>query len=132
MGYLLDSNVLIAALISGHVQHEPAQRWLAATDEPFATCPITEGALVRDVLRGGDSVETAMHLIGAMTKHERHQFWPDQISYLEVKLDGIVGHRQVTDAYLAELARHHKARLATFDKGLASLHSDVAELVPTS
>jgi uncharacterized protein len=49
-----------------------------------------------------------------------------------VRLDGVIGHRQVTDAYLAELARRREARLATFDKGLAALHADVAELVPTS
>jgi uncharacterized protein len=38
----------------------------------------------------------------------------------------VLGHRQVTDAYLAALARHHHGKLATFDKGLAALHSDVA------
>jgi uncharacterized protein len=38
---------------------------------------------------------------------------------------------QVTDAYLAQLARTHNGRLATFDQGLAQLHSDVAELVAT-
>lgn len=37
----------------------------------------------------------------------------------------------VTDAYLAELARARDSRLATFDRGLAELHADVADLVPT-
>jgi uncharacterized protein len=46
--------------------------------------------------------------------------------------EGIVGHRQVTDAYLAQLARAHGSRLATFDLALAKLHHDVAELVPDS
>jgi predicted nucleic acid-binding protein len=45
-------------------------------------------------------------------------------------MDGVIGHRQVTDAYLAQLARQHNARLATFDAGLAALHSDVADLIP--
>jgi uncharacterized protein len=34
-------------------------------------------------------------------------------------------HRQVTDAYLAQLARGHGGRLASFDQGLAGLHHDV-------
>ena len=33
---------------------------------------------------------------------------------------------QVTDAYLAALARHHGGKLVTFDSGLAALHADVA------
>lgn len=45
---------------------------------------------------------------------------------------GVIGHRQVADAYLAGLARARGGRLATFDAGLAALHPDVAELVPTS
>jgi hypothetical protein len=37
-----------------------------------------------------------------------------------------MGHRQVTDAYLAALARQQGGRLVTFDAGLAVLHPDVA------
>ena len=32
-----------------------------------------------------------------------------------------VGHLQVNDAYLLELALHHAGRLITFDKGLLAL-----------
>src|SRR3990170_2466443 len=32
-------------------------------------------------------------------------------------MTGVIGHRQVTDAYLAALARHHRGQLATFDPG---------------
>ena len=60
----------------------------------------------------------------------RHEFWPDDVSYGDVPVRGIVGHRQVTDAYLAQLARAHHAQLATFDQALAMLHTDVVELVP--
>ena len=41
------------------------------------------------------------------------------------------GHRQVTDAYLAAPARKHGGRMATLDRGLAALHLDVADLIPT-
>ena len=57
---------------------------------------------------------------------------PTMFSYIDVPTQGIIGHRQVTDAYLAQLARAHGSRLATFDQALAKLHHDVAELVPDS
>ena len=41
-----------------------------------------------------------------------------------------MGHRQVTDAYLAALARHHGGKLVSFDKGLVALHQDVGVAVP--
>jgi predicted nucleic acid-binding protein len=43
----------------------------------------------------------------------------------------VIGHRQVTDAYLAHLARSRTGRLATFDRGLAEMRDDVTDLVPT-
>jgi predicted nucleic acid-binding protein len=54
------------------------------------------------------------------------------VQYTEVPCEGIIGHRQVTDAYLAQLARARGARIATFDRGMAKLHRDVAELIPDS
>ena len=52
------------------------------------------------------------------------------MSFSDVRLDGVIGHRQVTDAYLAQLARRNDGQLATLDAGLAHLHLDVAVLVP--
>ncbi len=63
----------------------------------------------------------------------RHEFWPDNASCHDIPVAGIIGHRQVTDAYLAHLAhlaRSYSARLATFDQALAKLHADVADLIP--
>ncbi|HUO40901.1 MAG TPA: TA system VapC family ribonuclease toxin [Mycobacterium sp.] len=130
MTRLLDANVLVALVVSDHVHHEPAEDWLAATSIEFATCPITQGSLVRLLLREGQTAEGARNLIAAVTQDPRHEFWPDSVSYADVELGGVVGHRQVTDAYLAQLARTHHGRLATFDQALAHLHGDVAELVP--
>jgi predicted nucleic acid-binding protein len=61
----------------------------------------------------------------------RHEFWPDHVSFADVELGGVVGHRQVTDAYLAQLARSRGGQLLTLDSGLAHLHGDVAVLIPT-
>ncbi|HET9875967.1 MAG TPA: TA system VapC family ribonuclease toxin [Mycobacterium sp.] len=131
MTVLLDANVLISLVVADHVHHGPAEEWLAASGIAFATCPITQGSLVRLLIRKGQTADAAKKVIKSISVDPRHKFWPDSISFSEVQLAGVVGHRQVTDAYLAQLARTHDGRLATFDRGLAQLHSDVADLVPT-
>lgn len=127
---LLDANVLIALFVADHVHHEAAESWLVDTADRFATCPITQGSLVRLVVREGQSVDTAYAALAALGDDDRHEFWPDDVSYSEVPLTGVIGHRQVTDAYLAQLARRRGGRLVTFDHGLAKQHNDVAELIP--
>lgn len=71
-----------------------------------------------------------MLTIRALASNGGHEFWPDDLPFFDVRMTGVIGHRQVTDAYLAALARAHGVRLATFDTGLAALHPDVATLVP--
>ena len=131
MTILLDANVLIALLVADHVHHEPAEAWFAASAGAFATCPVTQGSLVRLLIRDGRPAETARAVVRGVSAHPRHEFWPDDLSYSDVPTAGIVGHRQVTDAYLAQLARARQGRLATFDEGMAKLHDDVVDLVPT-
>lgn len=131
MTALLDANVLIAVSVVDHVHHERAEHWLQDLDGAFASCPITEGALVRTVLREGGTVADAIESLASLRKDPRFEFWPDDLPYSSVELTGVIGHRQVTDAYLAGLARARAASLATFDRGLAALHADVATLVGT-
>lgn len=131
MKVLLDANVLIALLVADHTHHEAAETWLIGDGREFATCPITQGSLVRLLLREGQTAETAKAVLTAVESDPRHEFWPDDVPYSTVFMKGIVGHRQVTDAYLAQLARHRSGSLATFDQGCAHLHGDVAQLVPT-
>jgi uncharacterized protein len=126
---LLDANVLIALVVSEHVHHDAAAEWLSASDATFATCPLTQGTLIRFLLRTGQPAAVARDVVSAVESANRHEFWPDSISFAEVEIDGVVGHRQVTDAYLAQLARIRNGQLATLDSGLAHLHSDVAVLI---
>jgi len=131
--YLLDGNVLVALAVSDHVHHDAAHRWRSAhQDDRFATCPITQGTLLRLLLREGTTAVEASRVLQSISSLAQHEFWPDEIPYTEVRLEGVLGHRQVTDAYLAQLARGRKARLATLDGGLTALHPDVADLVPTT
>ncbi len=129
MTVLLDANVLIAWHTPAHVHHGLVSAWLAAVNENYATCPITQGSLVRFAVREGLAASQASRLIQGLNADPRHEFWPDDVGYADVSMVGVIGHRQVTDAYLAGLARHHDARLATLDSGLAALHRDIAHLL---
>jgi uncharacterized protein len=130
---LFDSNVLVALALPAHVHHERVSSWWAARDsDGFATCPITQGALLRLAMQRGHSIHDAMRLLQAISTLPDHEFWPDSLRYEEVRIAGVLGHRQVTDAYLAQLARQHRARLVSLDAGLLVSHSDVAVPVPES
>lgn len=132
MTALLDANVLIALIVVEHVHHDAAAQWLSVSGAGFATCPITQASLVRFLVRTGQSATAARDVVTAVENANGHEFWPDTVSFADVEVGGVVGHRQVTDAYLAQLARSRKEQLATLDSGLAHLHSDVAVLIPTA
>jgi hypothetical protein len=108
----------------------------------FATCPITQAGLMRllnqptglDVFRSGEAREALRNLV----RIPGHVFWPDIPPYLDATdkfSRRMQGHRQITDAYLLGLARHHGGKLATLDKAIASLagpeFSSLVELIPT-
>ena len=53
-----------------------------------------------------------------------HVFWPDDLAVNDLtssSSNALVGHRQVTQAYLIELTKRQKGRVATLDAGLADL-----------
>jgi uncharacterized protein len=129
---LLDANVLIALLVDDHVHHVAAENWFVGASGNFATCPITQGSLMRLLIREGQPAATAQAVLSGATGDARHEFWPDDFGYADVPVQGIIGHRQVTGAYLAQLARARGSRLATFDQAMAKLHNDVADLIPDS
>ena len=130
MTVLLDANVLIALLVEDHVHHDAAENWFAGISGNFSTCPITQGSLMRLLIREGQPASAAREILTGTAADPRHEFCPDDVPYTNVPTNGIIGHRQVTDAYLAQLARAHGFRLATFDQAMAKLHHDVADLVP--
>ena len=129
MTYLLDANVLIALTVEEHEHHERSTTWAAVVDR-FAVCPIVEGALVRFLLRLGESAATAAEVLRGIQAMPSCEFWADEISYANVDLVHVVGHRQVTDAYLVSLARANAAALATLDEGLANSVPDHTVLLP--
>src|SRR5208282_4882644 len=106
--YLLDSNVLIALATPEHSLNARAAEWYRKGYR-FATCPVTQGALFRFHLRAGvdATAESAKLLLGAIAALPQHEFWPDDASYLDMPTKGVIGHKQVTDAYLVLLSRKH-------------------------
>ncbi|MDR1189314.1 MAG: PIN domain-containing protein [Bifidobacteriaceae bacterium] len=129
MTVLIDANVLIALSTPAHLHHSAAVAWRDGLDEPYAICPITEGTLVRFAIRKEASAAQAVRLAEDLDTDPKHEFWPDNLPYRSVRMAGVVGHRQVTDTYLAELARRHQAEFATFDRGAAAQHADMAILL---
>lgn len=124
--FLLDANLLIALSISEHEFHNPASNW--ASGKKLVVCPIVEGALVRTLIRLGESAAIAVELLAANAN--RYGWIADDISYRSVSFKSVMGHREVTDAYLAALAQQHKMRLATFNEPLAAKYPDTVTLVP--
>lgn len=121
---LADGNLLIALTVVDHVHHEAATRWFEEFAPDLATCPITEGTLLRFLIREGTRAPAAMGVLEAMREQDWHEFWPDSVGYERSFLAGVIGHRQVTDAYLVALAQYHGGRVATLDRGLSALHGD--------
>ena len=120
MTVLLDGNLLVALTVADHIHHELVQRWFRNVSDAFATNPITQGTLLRLLLRNGLAVAAALTVLGGVTGHARHEFWPADRSFDQMALRGVIGHAQVTDGYLAAQARMRMGRLATLDRGLLS------------
>lgn len=135
MNWLLDGNVLLALLLETHVHHARSERWFAdqasESSARFATCPVTEGTLIRlhMQLAADKTVAAAWDALVTMREHPQHIFWGESFSYADVSCTRITGHRQVTDSWLAELARRKGGRLATLDEGLATLWPEAATLL---
>ena len=66
----------------------------------------------------------ALRLLSRMRQVQGHTFLVDDVSGVvgtQVPSDRVASYRLVTDAHLLALARRHKARFATLDRGAAAL-----------
>lgn len=138
---LLDVNVLLALAWPNHIHHVAAHRWFAQNHAVgWATCPLTQlgfarlamqPAVVKVPILFGDVMEA----LARMTAHQAHTFWPLAGGLADIReeiLARVVGHHQLADAVLLDLAIRHQGRLATFDRRIAALappDSDLGDAV---
>ncbi|CAN5188109.1 hypothetical protein BH11PSE9_BH11PSE9_28670 [soil metagenome] len=141
--WLLDANLLIALTHASHVHHAEAHHWFAqGRSRRWATCALTQLAFVRltsnaRVVGAAFSPSQAMQALADMVEQPDHEYWddaPEPLRLTTLNSPALVGHRQVTDAYLLGLVAARYQRLATLDRGLVSFAtaiglSDSVELV---
>jgi toxin-antitoxin system PIN domain toxin len=129
-GYLLDTNLLIALLWPSHERHAAAVKWFARhRGHGWATCAVTQTGFVRIVSNPAfsrDAVQPreATQVLAANTAARDHAFWADELPFADaVAFAGVrlIGHQQVTDAYLLGLAIHRGGVLATLDQRIEAL-----------
>jgi predicted nucleic acid-binding protein len=113
MKYLLDVNVLLAAIWVKHAQHSQAKAWLE--DKEVALCPVSELGFIR--------ISTNQRAFGFAMHDARlglEKFAADlNANTIPDDLPALASHPrtsdQVTDHYLADLAAKHGLKLATLD-----------------
>jgi predicted nucleic acid-binding protein len=113
MKYLLDVNVLLAAIWVKHAQHSQAKAWLE--DKEVAICPISELGFIR--------ISTNSRAFGFAMPDARQgleKFATDiNADRIPDDLPALASHprtsSQVMNHYLADLAAKHGLKLATLD-----------------
>jgi toxin-antitoxin system PIN domain toxin len=135
-GHLLDANALIALLWPRHEHHDRLRRWFSRhAAQGWATCAFTQSAFVRIVCQpafAGQAlaVSEVSELLMRNAAHPGHRLLAMDFGIAEVLgccTGGVVGHRQVTDAWLLTLAVRHAMKLLTLDRGVSSLLATDAE-----
>lgn len=124
--WLLDANVLVALTLSTHLHHRAAHAALRAHDGHWATTPITEAALLRLLLNPrvtGRSFRPhdVMATVAGLRNDPRWRWINDNSSLADpaIETSVLVGHQQVTDLHLVNLAARTASLLTTFDAGIA-------------
>jgi predicted nucleic acid-binding protein len=112
--YLVDVNMLIAAIWRDHQDQRMVEAWLRG--KQTATCPISELGFLR--ISSGDTFplraepEPCRNALSEFVRKHRCRFIPDDFSPQRITAESS---RQFTDLYLAELAERNRMKLATLD-----------------
>lgn len=131
---LLDTNVLLALAWPNHQHHAAAHRWFRAeAAQGWASCAVTQLGFVRlssnpAYTAAAVPPQQAVSLLRQLLLHKSHRFWPSPDASKPVIYLQTLGHPQVNDAYLVEVARRNRGRLVTLDSRLP-VHADDESLV---
>lgn len=137
---LLDVNVLLALAWPNHQFHATAIAALASGSR-WATCALTQLGFIRlssnrAAIAVAKSPREAADLLGRLVADSLHIYldalpapasegWSDAFSAL-------LGHQQVTDAYLLKLAAANNAVFVTFDRRLEAVAAGKARVTVLS
>lgn len=125
-----------------HAEQKKTRAWMRANAvDAFATCSFTQAGFMRITTTHSVTGERygfsdARALLEDFTKWPGHAFWPTPISYFEATepfKSRLHGPKQITDAYLLGIAKHHGGKVATLDKAMKSLagpqFADLVEVI---
>lgn len=125
MKYLLDVNVLLAALFRQNAHHGTATGWLDR--KSVVLCPLTELGFLRISTNPRLGYAVPMEHARASLEQLARTLKADRIAD---DLNALESHprrsNDVTDHYLADLAQKHGLKLATLDE---SIRHSAAELI---
>ncbi len=136
---LLDTNVLLALAWPNHQHHLPAHGWFAAqAKKGWATCAFTQLGFIRlssnpAYTANAVSPPEAATLLQQWTRLKGHHFWSSPVANDPAIYVRALGHQQVNDAWLVEVARRNTGRLVTLDTRLPvhSLEVGMVEVIRT-
>jgi uncharacterized protein len=133
-GALPDINVLLALAWPNHQHHALAHQWFRKHAQGgWATCAFTEVGFIRlssnpAFTPAAVSPAEAADLLERFVAHKAHVFWNSPRARPRSIFERSLGHQQVNDAYLVEVARANKGRVATLDTKL-DVHADTSDRV---
>ncbi|MFM7343640.1 MAG: TA system VapC family ribonuclease toxin [Betaproteobacteria bacterium] len=124
---LLDANVLIALCDGRQEHHDLAAHWfIEHAAQGWASCPLTQNGALRimsaPAYPGARPVAQVLAQLQTLCASPHHHFWPDALSMVQADVLNpryVLGHRQLTDAYLLALAVHQQGCLVTLDGAVA-------------
>lgn len=136
---LLDTNILLALAWPNHQHHAQAHAWFAVeAKKGWATCAFTQLGFIRlssnpAYTAGAVTPQEAATLLRQWTRIKSHRFWDSPVADIPAIYARAIGHQQVNDAWLVEVARRNSGRLATLDTRLPvhALEAGLVEVIAT-
>ena len=120
--FLLDVNILFAALNEAHADHPKITRWLSSIEQ-HASCGLTQIGTFRLLIHPSAMLDRpltsadAHRVIARFTSTDRHIFVPCP-PLSSIAVGQTRGHKAAFDDYLVQIANDAGSRLATLDRAL--------------
>lgn len=122
MKYLLDVNVLLALLATGHTHHQRASAWAAslAKADSFLLTPLVELGFLRVGLntKHVPDLASGQQMLSAFASGQRKVALVSDNSPARDLPAWVATPAGIMDGHLLALATRHRAQLATMDAGI--------------